>query len=345
MSREAAIRDIVRAGKRVAARASAPALLDRLAQSTGLSPEMARRALARNLEREVSDEDLARILAWAGDEVDEVALVLSAGVLTSPLRALILARAAGRRVTVHPSRRDPAFAELLVEELGATNVRLGGRFDGAAFEGDELHAYGSDASVATLRTSVRAGVRVRSHGNGFGIAWVERPDDAAARALAEDVIDFDQRGCLSPRIVFAHVNAEELAVALSAELGALAKELPRAPLTDDERVALVRFREGSHFVGIVHQGPEHTVVLAHEDTPIFLGPTGRTLLVFPAHSLESTAKKLHPLAVAVTAVGTDVRERAPELAMALGVPHARVAALGTMQTPPLDGPVDLRPDP
>ncbi len=345
MSREAAVREIVGAGKRVAARAEGGGGLEQLARSTGLSPEMARRALARNLEREVSDENLARILAWAGDEVDEVALVLSAGVLTSPLRALVLARAAGRRVTVHPSRRDPSFAQMLVEELGASDVRLGGRFDAASFEGGELHAYGSDASLATLRASVRAGVRVRSHGDGFGIVWVERPDDAAARAIAEDVIDFDQRGCLSPRLVFAQENAAELAVALSAELGALAKKLPRAPLTDDERAALVRFRDSSAFVGIAHRGPEHTVVLAHDDTPIFLGPTGRTVVVFPAASPQSTATKLRPFAAAVTTLGTAVRERTHELATSLGVPHARIAALGAMQTPPLDGPVDLRPDP
>ena len=345
MNRETAIRAIVEAGTRVAARAGDPVVLERLARSTGLSPALARRALARNLERAVSDENLARVVAWAGDEVNEVALVLSAGVLTSPLRALALARAAGRRVTVHPSRRDPAFAEMLVEDLGSSEVRLGGRFSSEAFAGDEVHVYGGNATVATLRSGVPAGVRVRSHGHGFGMVWVEQPDDAAARAIAEDVIDFDQRGCLSPRIVFAREKAAELAVALSTALGALTKNLSPAPLTDDERVALVRFREGSHFVGVVHRGPEHTVVLAGDDTPIFLAPTGRNVLVFPADSPTSVARKLGPLAVAVTSVGTDVGERTAALVIALGVPHARIAALGAMQTPPLDGPVDLRPDP
>jgi hypothetical protein len=70
------------------------------------------------------------------------------------------------------------------------------------------------------------------------------------------------------------------------------------------------------------------------------------VIVFSADSPESAAKKLHPLAAAITTVGTDLRERdREELARALGVPHARIAALGAMQTPPLDGPVDLRPDP
>ena len=293
----------------------------------------------------MSDEPLARLLAWAGDEVDEVAVVLSAGVLTSPLRALALARATGRRVTVHPSRRDALFAETLVQELGAEQVRLGGRFSGATFAGDQLHLYGSDATVATLRRSVRAGVRVRSHGHGFGIVWVARPDAAAARAIAEDVIDFDQRGCLSPRVIFAQKGAAELANALSTQLGARAEDCPRAALTDDERAALVRFREGSHFVGTVHQGPMHTVVQAHEDTPLFLGPAGRTVIVFPAASAEVAAAKLRLLAASVTSVGTDVEGEPTVIAATLGVRHARVAALGAMQTPPLDGPVDLRPDP
>ena len=337
------IREVLEAGQRLAARMLDD--IEGLARDANLSPPMARRALARNLEREVSEVHLGSVLAWAGEELDEVAVVLSAGVLTSPLRAIALARAVGRRVVVHPSRRDPAFATLLVGELGAGSVRVGGRFVGDRFAGDELHVYGDGETVAELRGSVPARVRVRAHGHGFGVVWIERPDHAAARAIAEDVIDFDQRGCLSPRIVFVRAQAEELALALSSQLALLGAELPRAPLGDDERAAAVTYRDALAFAGVLHQGPSHMVGLADATAPLIVAPAGRHVHVVPASSPAQVARKLGALARFVTAVGTDVRRRDPELVAALGVPHARVAALGAMQTPPLDGPVDLRPDP
>ena len=354
--RRRAILEVVEAGKRVAAAvaARAPEGAARLAHSTGISPEMVQRALARNLERDVSEPELAKLLVWVGDEVDEVAVVLSAGVLTSPLRALALARAAGRRVTVHPSQRDPLFTELLVRELGADDVQLAGRFSAPAFRGQQLHLYGSDETVRTLRRAVASSasdssprVRVRSHGHGFGIVWVERSDAAvAARAIADDVIDFDQRGCLSPRVVFVRstAGAASVAAALSAQLGEMSKIFPRAPLSDGERGVARPVRDTVAFAGTLYEGPDHFVGLLPEDAPMFLGPGGRSVIVFPVSSPEQVAAKLGALRAWVTSVGSDVSAPDATLMAALGVPHARLAVLGAMQTPPLDGPVDLRPD-
>ncbi len=342
------MRDVVDAGRRLAARAlEDAALVQALARSTSLTPPMVQRALRRNLERDVSDADLDRIFAWAGDEVDEVAVVLSAGVLTAPLRALALARAAGRRVTVHPSQRDPRFAELLVAELASPDVRLAGRFSGADFRGQELHVYGADETIRTLRAQVPAAVRVRAHGHGFGIVWVGTPDETAARAIAEDVVDFDQRGCLSPRVVFVpERGADALAIALADRLEVMATVLPRGPLSDDERQQAVRYRDTLHFAGALHEGPAHLVGIASAGSPLLVPPPGRHVHVAAVSSRAEIATKLGPLARFVTTIGSDVAgvstTLSTELAASLGAPQARVAPLGAMQTPPLDGPVDGR---
>ncbi len=346
--RQRAVREVVSAGLRLAARSLASAdLVERLARSTSLTPPMVQRALRRNLEREVSDPDLEQLLAWAGDQVDEVAVVLSAGVLTAPLRALALARAAGRRVTLHPSQRDPLFAELLVEELAAPDVRLAGRFAGADFRGHELHVYGADETIRTLRASVPSEVRVRAHGHGFGIVWVESPGAAAAQAIADDVVDFDQRGCLSPRVVFVPVSdADSFARALAGRLEVLAAVLPRGPLSADERQQAVRYRDTLYFAGELHEGPAHLVGVASAGAPLLVPPPGRHVHVAAVSSRAEIASKLGPLARFVTTIGSDAAAvstaRSKELAASLGAPQARVAALGAMQTPPLDGPVDGR---
>ena len=273
-------------------------------------------------------------------------MVLSAGLLTAPLRAIALARAAGRRVTVHPSQRDPRFAELLVEELGAPDVRLAGRFCGADFRGQELHVYAADETIRTLRASVSPAVRVRAHGHGFGIVWVQTPGETAARQVAEDVVDFDQRGCLSPRVVFVPESAADaFARELADRLEVLATVLPRGPLSDDERQQAVRYRDTLHFAGTLHEGAAHLVGVVAAGAPLLVPPPGRHVHVAAVSSRAEVAAKLGPLARFVTTIGSDVAVPTAlsfDLAASLGAPQARVAPLGAMQTPPLDGPVDNR---
>jgi hypothetical protein len=55
-------------------------------------------------------------------------------------------------------------------------------------------------------------------------------------------------------------------------------------------------------------------------------------------SLDDAAKLLAPLAKGIVTIGSDDLESARAVAPS----WARLAALGMMQRPPLDGPVDLR---
>src|SRR5947208_1856994 len=101
------VRSVLAAAAKVA---RDPAIVAPLAASTGLSREGVELALARHVETSATDEDIASLLAYAG-RTSHVHVVLSANVFVAAVRALAIAIAAGERVTVKPSRREPVFAE------------------------------------------------------------------------------------------------------------------------------------------------------------------------------------------------------------------------------------------
>jgi acyl-CoA reductase-like NAD-dependent aldehyde dehydrogenase len=318
-------------------------LVPAIVESTGLSTEGVELALARHLEIDATDDDLAKLVERAGD-VSKIAVVLSANVFVGALRAVALARAASNDVVVRPSRRDPAFARALVEAavaLGDEHVRIVDDLDVAAVDEGEIHVYGRDETIAEMRAKAR--VRVRGHGSGMGIAWISAGADlaTAARGLADDVVVFDQRGCLSPRIALVlgdEARASELADALHAELDRLDASIPRGAVPAEERAAAGRYVATMTYACRALVGSQHAIGVAPPGAPLVLPPPYRTVHVAACASIEEAAKLLAPLAKGVVTVGTD----APGSAKVLAPPWARIAALGTMQRPPLDGPVDLR---
>jgi hypothetical protein len=254
---------------------------------------------------------------------------------------MAIARAAGERVTVRPSPRDPVLARALVEQAGDPAVALCDERDVAAVEGDEVHVYGRDATIAQVRARARPGVVVRGHGAGMGVAVVsERADvDGAAEALARDMATFDQRGCLSPRVALVLGDGRRVSAfagSLHERLGSWEQQVPRGALSPDERAEAVRWRDAVAFAGRLWSAEQHAVGLSVVGAPLLVPPPGRHVLVASAATSEGVAAALAPLARFVVAVGTD------DPAVASWPAHARVSALGRMQRPPLDGPVDRR---
>lgn len=337
------VRRLQRAARAVIERPAA--LVPALALSTGLSTEGVELALARHVEIEASDADVARLVERAGD-ASRVAVVLSANVFVGALRAIALARAASDDVVVRPSRREPVFARALVDaasELGDRGIRIDEELDIPSFDEGEIHVYGRDETIAELRAQAKAGVRLRGHGSGLGVAWISADADVAeaARALAEDVVVFDQRGCLSPRIALVlgdDARALALARALHVELERLGARVPRGPLPADERAASARYIATMTYARDALVGRDHAVGLAPPGCPLVLPPTSRHVHVAPCASLDEASALLAPIARGVVTVGSD----APVAARVIAPPWARIALLGMMQRPPLDGPVDLR---
>ncbi len=316
-----------------------------IARTTGLSPEGVELGF-ESLERDASEEELSALVAAAGD-VERVHVILSANVFVAPLRAMALARAAAASVTVRPSRRDPVLARALIE--AAKDPALG-LVEERAVEGidaGEVHVYGRDETIAAVRAVARPGVVVRGHGAGMGVAVVTAAAEvgSAAQALVADVAAFDQRGCLSPRLVVVEgdeARARAFAGAMHESLEQWGARVPRGSLTDDERREATAWHDTLAFAGEVLAGESHLVALrslASSRSPLLLvPPPGRHLLVTPAPSLEAGFHALAPLGRHIVAVGTDDPGRVRSFAPA----HARTSRLGRMQRPPLDGPVDRR---
>src|SRR5690606_28961374 len=110
--------------------------------------------------------------------------------------------------------------------------------------GDHFWAYGDDNTLAAIARKLPSGVQFHGHGSGLGLAIFRESAalrtaeiERAARALSFDICAFDQRGCLSPRILLvdgSRAFAESVCDALVTELDLPEKEIPRGPLSDQE---------------------------------------------------------------------------------------------------------------
>lgn len=314
-------------------------LAPRIARFTGLSPEGVELGF-ESLEREATQDELRALVASAG-HAEHVHVILSANVFTAPLRALAIARAAADRVTVRASTREPELARALVDAADDAAISLVDERDAGAIAADEVHVYGRDATIASVRASARG--TVVAHGPGMGVAVITAAADpmAAAGALAADVVPFDQRGCLSPRIAVVEGDPERalsFARRLDDALAGWGERVPRGSFRPEESEENVRWRETMAFAARLWEGAGHTVALVPSDSPLCIPPPGRHVLVLHESTLDACAARLAPVARFVVTVGTDDPHAVERVAPA----HSRVTRLGTMQHPPLDGPVDRR---
>lgn len=313
----------------------------RLQETTGLSRENIDLALERCLERELDEASYVRLISRVPQAPRALAL-LSANVFVAPLRAICLARAASARVLVRASRRDPALAEALAELLPD------------AFElvpelrpqaGDHFWAYGSDDTLASVRAGLPPGVTFHGHGSGLGVVVVDYRGGATAvaelaRAVALDTALFDQRGCLSPRLVCVLGDehaARTLASALARELQRLEHELPPGRPLPEQQAEQRRFADAASYAFEVTPAGSGVVSLAL-DARIVLPPAARNLHVALTSDPVATLSGLSRHLTCIATRGDD------SLAASLrgAFPGARSCEPGQMQSPPLDGPVDLR---
>ncbi len=321
----------------------------RLRASSGLSPEGIELALTEHLEHAVHETDIDAFASKAAS-ANRCHVVLSANVCTAALRAVAFAAATSPTLFVKASRRDPVLAELIVRALAENEsfARLGATetlvTELKARAPDHVHVYGSDATIAEIRASLESGVHLEAHGSGFGIAAIAADDDLtnAARALADDVIAFDQQGCLSPRIALVEGNAmraASFAAALDMALRSLGEAIPRGRSAEVELSAISLYRAAIEAIGSVYEGAHHLVGLDPAPRTLVLPPAARVLHVIPIFE-HGISTLIHPFAPSLTAIGATASALMRTL-VALA-PRARVSALGQMQRPRWDGPVDLR---
>jgi len=310
----------------------------RLLETTGLSEAGIELGIRHCLEVAPAAEDVARLLEstpWA----PRAHVLLSSNVFVAALRAIAIGVAASEQVLVRASRRDPALAEALhalCPELFQLTASL------APAPSDHVWCYGSDETLAEVRRSLPVGVRLHLHGSGFGAvvveprAWTNRD----ARAVALDTALFDRRGCLSPQLICVHGELDDargVAESLAHALGALERELPCGPLSSTERAQARRSRDAATYAFEVFDAGSGWVSCG---TELVLPPAGRVLHVLPT---SDAARCLSRWAERITCIATNQPELTANLRAVFR--GARACAVGEMQRPPLDGPVDRRHSP
>lgn len=368
--RIARVRELLSVAKRLAdpRDPGADGLVRALVATTGLSAEGVALGLARHLETDATDAELHALVASAG-QAPRVWVVLSANVFVAPVRALALAVAASDDVRVRPSRRDPVLTARLHAADGAPNRRplftLVSEIE--PNPGDLVHLYGRDETIARIRATFPSFVHVREHGHGFGVGVVDATHDQldenglsdCADRLAWDVAVFDQRGCLSPRVVLVAARGdlpERFAAALARALEAREREIPRGELDDHEKREAALYRDTLAATGTVligkrnasgnhseNQSDATTFVVGTdiEAHALFLPPPGRHVHVVGVRDPAHLVALVSPFRRAITTIGHAAD--GPLLAAARRMaPGARAVPFGSMQRPPLDGPVDKR---
>lgn len=316
-----------------------------LTEETGLSPEGVDLALAFSLE---SDATRATILQLGVrlPKAPRSHVLLSANVFVGAYRAILIGVLQAEECFVRASRRARALPRLLHEAAPG------------AFElvpnlspepGDHVWAYARDETLTELRSQLPAGVRLHAHGSGMAAAVLVEPRGqlsseelgALASRLTTDIVLFDQRGCLSPRVLLiqgSRAFAEDFQGKLVLSLADAEAQVPRGALEAAELAGISRYESTFRYVGGLCRAGQGAVTLDPEPERIVIPPPGRYLHITRTQSALPLLEELGPHLTSIACAGN---EHLPGLILEKLGPR-RVVAFGELQRPALDGPVDLR---
>lgn len=341
-----------------------------LAESGGLSVEMTRWALRTTFES-VTPTALSTFLASAelpGHRTVPVglaAVLLSGNVLTAPARALLLPLLMGVPVVARVSSREQAFAALLHDLLSGGSPSMQALAGGLALvtmdpttsagarafqallgTADVVSVYGGDHTCAEVRRQLPPGVQGVEHGHGLGVgviaAGANADDDAAdtlAAAFALDVAAYDQRGCLSPQVLYVQedgcVSPQRFAERLHHALRQLAVALPRGPIDHHIGAQQLQYRGVGAALGRLFEGDGWAVTYEGE-LPARPTPGFRNVAVHAYADPAALVSKLASLGRHLKVVGY-AGDDAARTRFASSLPPSvapRVCPPGEMQTPP-----------
>jgi hypothetical protein len=240
--------------------------------------------------------------------------------------------------------------------------------DAALARADVVTAYGSDATVRDLRARAPVTARFVAYHHRVSVGVVGRGalTAAAADATAADVARaiglFDQRGCVSPQIVYVEEGCErspeEFAEALARALAELEGRLPTGPLELAEAASLHQTRGTAELLAaaaggrVIHGGAAAWTVLFEPQSgasaqsesrgapgvpsPYPAPAAGRVARVRPLASVEALPRLLAPLSGYLQTVGVaglgDRMERVARSVATVGA--SRVVPFAGVPFPP-----------
>ena len=249
---------------------------------------------------------------------------------------------------------------LELAEWRGGDVTLEGPLFAAA---DCVTATGSDETLAAVRAQLPVNTRFLGYGQrvslGFVAREVLREETIAAMVAraADDVVAWDQNGCLSPHVFYveerAAVESDQFAARLAAELMQREAAEPRGKISVAES-ADIASRRAMYETLAAHRGDVKiwssqnstawTVVFEHEVRFRF-SPLNRFIFVKPVPEVAAALPGLDEVHGKVSTVGLAAP---PDKLQALARQFARwgatrICPLGQMQNPPLTWRHDGRP--
>jgi hypothetical protein len=328
--------------------------------STGLTPAVIERGLRTTLTLFERDALLALHASMSGSRRAQLAAVVLAGnVFSAAARPLLLPLLCGTAVLAKASSADDVLPRQLKLALDSVDPVVGRACEVVTFgrEADDLHAallrgvdvlsaYGSDHTIAALAARVPPACRVIAHGHGLGVTFIAREALASEHAVrmiagraAIDIAAYDQRGCLSPHAVFVQAggaaDARRFARVLGEALQGIEREWPRGELSAAAMAGQLQWRGVAAAIGVLHKG-DTWAVSYEERGPLRVSPGYRNVTVYDCDSGAALAARLARLGARLKALGVAGAAARGELAEY--APY--VCAVGAMQTPPLDAPLD-----
>jgi acyl-CoA reductase-like NAD-dependent aldehyde dehydrogenase len=342
---------------------------DALAKTTGLSAPMVSWAARTTLDtiRPDTMKALVREAGTLDEPPDMLSVILAGNVFTASVRGIAVPLLFGVPVLVKASSRETLFPSMLRDALHEADSSLGTSIEVVVFEGGDRESeatlielaeavavYGSDETLDAIRERL-VETAVIAHGHGVSMAYCSgrafgraRIDDTISR-LALDVCAYDQRGCLSPQVIFVEQGEDpqvhEVAKHLAHEgLAPLGRKLPRGPLPPSVGAAQAQWRGVAEVEGTLLVGDDHAIAVADAGRTRW-SPGYRNVTLVPVSGLDEALVAMDPLGASLKCVGVDP-ESIQSMRARLNESDALAAyacPIGEMQTPPLDAPADGRP--
>jgi hypothetical protein len=217
---------------------------------------------------------------------------------------------------------------------------------------DVIVAFGSDATMESLRARTHARQRFIAHGHALSLLWIENPaalTPRQARACAIDVLTYDQLGCLSPQAIYVPPRTDlkalgdSLAAALEMEWRRIAPR-PGRPLAVAARIVEAR----DVAFGLSHRvwlPPDRHLgwTLIHDPDPVFRPSPLHGVIYLKSAGETQLRRALTPVAGRISTIGCagKTSSRWEKLFLSLGA--SRFCPAGRMQFPPLTWHHDGRP--
>jgi hypothetical protein len=286
--------------------------------------------------------------------------VLAGTVPPVAIESIVLALLARGPILLKTSSTEPVVARAFLRELRTIDPDLarhvsvmtwsGGdaRFDAPAARAARIvSVYGGNDAVNAILARCQFPTRFYGYGHRVSFGVLGPTADSVGPAflsrivedIALDAAAYDQRGCMSPHVLFVsrHTpwSADDVGRAI-AERGfpAVEANLPRGTLSAGTLAQIQQARGTAAFTATTYESPT-ALTIVHDHTAFHASPGGRTLHIVPYDRPQDLLDAVQPFADAISVVG--LHHQTPgrnDLIAALGHLGARrITRLGRMQRP------------